>query len=333
MIIATWLHEADENSSTFMPNVSGLSSGSGVSAIYWKCVACFFYSARVCNPAAKLLLFTNAGTLPRIEGMDISAFLKTLEVDIVVLPLSYLPPEGYSRAWRTQFYILDIILWSTKSLAARDVLTVLDSDCIFYKNVDGMEGDVLAHSAITLDLHYGETDNINGLSRKGIMQIMTEDKLACNRVPEYCGGEIFSATGDYIRKIGAEMHDIWERQLYRNEKGLLKLTEEAHFLSLLYHKHGVQMGTANPYIRRIWTAIKYNTAQVSDRNIPIWHLPSEKRTGFARMYTDLAAQKLSQISKSEVAWREYLEHRFGVPRKSAGKWLMDVAAKLREISK
>lgn len=108
-VIGTWLHAEPKGAESRYPQVGGASSSSAFQDVYWRCVMLFFASSVRHNPSATHRLFTTVPSVPDVGSFSTSAFLKRLNVEVIQVPFTYLPPPGYYGAWRNQFYILDII--------------------------------------------------------------------------------------------------------------------------------------------------------------------------------------------------------------------------------
>src|SRR5689334_183563 len=103
-IIATWICVDTEANGTHFPSAGGNSADSKVQDIYWRCICCFYTMAKLSNPTARLVLFSNSTTLPVVEGTDIRLLLQKLNVEFYTTSFEYVTPEGYYKQWRNQFY-------------------------------------------------------------------------------------------------------------------------------------------------------------------------------------------------------------------------------------
>lgn len=304
-VIATWIYLDSPEESSEYPQVGKKSHLADFQKVYWKCVAVFFACSTRFNPNRRHVLFTNQQQqqFPEIDGFDLGSFLKTLNVEIVTIPLSWQTPEGYFGKWRNQFYIFDILQFienqygmqsSADLKSANDCIptntpafVILDSDCIINRSLDGLFDELHKHGLLALPMPYSETHNINGVTREDMRRIYTElDGSDPGKNPVYYGGEIFAATLPVIRQVNRIAPGVWEKMMSRFRGGQPKLNEEAHFLSYCYHKIG-GFGSLEGFIKRIWTSPKYSNVQDEDVRLPIWHLPSEKTGGIALIFKKL----------------------------------------------
>lgn len=305
-IISTWIYLDSPEESSEYPQVGKGSHLPEFQKVYWRCVAVFFDLSTKSNPEKHHMLFSNvnADELPNVDGLDLKSFLKARKVEVITLPLTWQTPEGYFGKWRNQFYIFDILAFlENQSGSLLDspgdsespgesnndpAIIVLDSDCIVNRSLDELFTEIRHQGLMALPMHFAEDYNINGVTRVDMRRIFAEldggKDPGFN--PEYCGGEIFAATGSTVRIINQIAPGIWQEMIKRHNTGLQKLNEEAHFLSYCYYQIG-NWASLEKYIKRIWTSPKYNNVQKADFELPIWHLPAEKTGGIALIFKTL----------------------------------------------
>ena len=157
---------------------------------------------------------------------------------------------------------------------------ILDSDCLIRKTLTPVFNSIAKNRIITYDCKYSLDHDINGISINEIKSLYkefyNEDALELS----YKGGEFIEISGKVIKDILREYRIIWNLNYKKYEKKETKLNEEAHFLSLIYCRPGVTESIADRYIKRMWTALKCDNIDSSDKNLLIWHLPAEKKYGF-----------------------------------------------------
>lgn len=321
--ICTWIYLDSPEESSEYPQVGKESHLADFQRVYWKCVAVFFALSTQFNPQRRHLLFSNKtfGEIPKIDGFDLQGFLKSKNVEVVTLPLTWQTPEGYFGKWRNQFYIFDILQfieskWSNDSKSPdhskESSFIILDSDCIINRSLDELFAEIHQHDLLALPMPYSDTHSINGVTRQDMRRIFAElDGRDTGENPLYYGGEIFAATLPVIRQINTIAPEVWQKMLEKHRTGQPKLNEEAHFLSYCYHKIG-GFGLLERFIKRIWTSPQYSNVRPEDANLPIWHLPSEKTGGIALLFGQL---KIGNLELNELG--RYL----GVPeRKKYLNW-------------
>lgn len=337
MIISTWLYAEPKGEESTYAQVGGISSSAQFQHLYWRCLTALFATSCKYNPSARHILFANTTTPPVIDGIDIGYFLDTLGVVRVEVPFTFKPPERYYGAWRNQFYIFDIIK-KLKASYDDETIILLDSDCVWIDSAFQIETALQKNEVLTYAYNYPPWWNINGLTRVQ-MSALFSDMLGCSMkyLPIYCGGEIFATTPVGLRQVCEQLDGLWHDQLNRHAKGLLKCNEEAHALTYMYYKLGYSLGTANPFIKRIWTGLPWNYQSdlPEDYGLTIWHLPAEKRWGFKRLFKEITR-------RDSEFWRlppgpelaKYLGKHLGVNQRSAGAMLSNIGDVIgRKVSK
>ncbi len=330
--IATWFVADDGASATYFPQVGSRSDAPAAQAAYWRCTVCFYASSIANNPVARHVFYTNT-QVPVVDGIDIAELFTRWGVEVVTLPITWRLPKGAVSSWGNQFYIFDVLAHYAASKCDAPLI-VLDSDCIWLKSADAMVQEIANHGALTYLLGFDEHPEglvINGLTRESMA-----DFLAANGGPRlvstpYFGGEIYAASAAKTREISTRARALWPLVLAQEADAP---REEAQFLSILYALEGVNGGgTANRFIRRMWTTFHHHNLAAADRDLTIWHLPAEKRTGFADLFAvitknadlhparNATAMGLHQLSYDRV---------MGYPRRSLRKFTRDLILKLAE---
>jgi hypothetical protein len=318
-IIGSWILIDSQEESSYYPQ-TGIKSSSDprVHDMYWRCVVCFFATvSRLAGDKCRPVLYTSPGTVIPYETQSL---LDDCGVQIERVKLEHLPPPGYFGMWRNQFYILDVIRHMARFPEVSDCM-ILDSDCLLVSGLDKLFAELDKEGVLTYGLRTPVEEDINGLSRsqmKSLFEEMLGRKL--ETIPEYYGGEFFAATGDEILRLNAEIDSIWSECLRRASAKLPKLNEEAHFLSYLYLKLGYKDGTANSFIRRIWTQRRLRDGIASDMALNIWHLPAEKRFGYRELYP-LVVNRGSWfwVTSPGLAWKQRIARLMGIPRPTVSK--------------
>lgn len=324
-VVTTWVHVDDEAIASTYHQVGRDSAALGFQDVYWRSAALFFACSRRHNPDIRHILFTNQQP-KSVEGYDIAAFLRRLDVEIQLVSLNHIPPDGYHGAWRNQFYVLDILEALNRMRLRRAVL--LDADCLFVNSVARLFEVIDRYKVATYvveDIAAKPAYVSNGLAAADRAQLARELSGDGAADYPYCGGEIIAATGSGISKLCETYPAVWRESLVRHERGQLKFNEEAQLLSYLYGRLGYEFGTANDVIRRIWTARRYRNAGPRDMALDIWHLPAEKKYGFDPLFRDV--MRLGSdfwTTPIGVEFRSYVGKYVGVPRPSPRKWMVDM---------
>lgn len=327
--ICTWFVSDSSADATFFPQIGARSDTPEAKAIYWRCTLCFYASSVAVNPGKRHVFFTNV-RLPTIDGVSVAEVFAQLGVETVELPITFRLASGSVGSWGNQFYVFDVIRYIAATGGA-DRWIILDSDCVWRQPIDAMEQAIDAHGAITYELdssEHPEDEPINGLSRAGMAAFLgrVSDQQR-PRIP-YFGGEIFAATLPALRDIDSRVDPLWAR-IVANEPDAPR--EEAHFLSILYAIIGYAPGTANGFIRRMWTTFHHHNLARSDLDLMIWHLPAEKKTGFAELFEGLEGARGDYRRPAALGFTETNYRRcMGVPRRRPIKLARDLSAKILE---
>ncbi len=328
-VISTWFVSDSEDNATIFPQVAGNSASVGFQDVYWRCIVCFFATSVIQNPQATHIFFTNTG-IHDVDHLNIKNIFKKWGVEVVSIPITYRLPRGVVKSWGNQFYILDII----KHLSLKgpsDRYIVLDSDCVWIGSAERIIKAIDQFGCLTYTMgfdDYAASAPINGLTRLQLAETLLSWKpgnkeAIANYGIDYHGGEIFAATHAELLKLAKLAEELWLWQL-NNGVGFL---EEAHFLSILYSSCQYKKYTATPYLKRMWTTFKYNNIAKNDLDLDVWHLPSEKKSGFARLFKIINEEGLVSSPKELTP---VLAQIMGVPKRNLRKFCQDMAMKIGE---
>ncbi len=317
-IIATWVCVDTQGNGTHFPSAGGNSADTKVQDIYWRCICCFYTMARLNNPNAKLVLFSNSSVLPVVENTDVKEVLQKLNVIFYTTPFEYVTPEGYYNQWRNQFYEFSILKFISnhKDFNDGDRFLLLDSDCIITRDLSYMFDEITRNKCITYIIDYEVKHVINGNSRMDMQAAFSElSKQPVKEIPEYHAGEIFAATIQVVKRLINDFYPVWDQLLALHAAGLPKLTEEAHVLSYLFYKNGFTGGQANAYIKRLWTdPTTFRNITNEDSLLHIWHLPAEKRHGFKEFFEWLQKKNFDLRYLSPVQVKHRIQNTFMIPQ-------------------
>lgn len=313
------------------PQVGGVSSSMKFQAVYWRCVVVHFASSVRNNPNANHILFTNLKQVPNIGNFKTEKFLADLGVKIVSLPFTYQPPASYFECWRSTFYKFDMLKYLGNVCKAGDSCVILDSDCIWINSVDIILSSIEQHGFLTYEIDYHTAnptaiETISGLAKSEVQRIYEElEGRRLNEVPKHFGAEIIAGSGQDMKKVSMEVDSIWEISLKRAANNQIKFNTEEYMLSYAYSKLGYAAGTANPYIKRIWTErAAYNNASNEDFSLSIWHLPAEKIHGIRRLFRQACNTKSSfwhlPLGKQ---FAQYVGSYIGIPKPTRLKITLD----------
>jgi hypothetical protein len=328
-IIATWLVADTPADQTDYPQVPGNSATIAFQAIYWRCVVCFFATSVKMQVPARRILFTNVESVPAVDGYDLNTVLSDLGVEVIYLPITHRLRRSAVASWGNQFYILDIIHEAAKRLQFESFI-VLDSDCVWVRPAEDFLGDLVRFGVLTLDLAHREDELINGISRQDLRQVaQVLSGKPVTHVPHYVCGEIFACSRERIDEVRGHAARLWN--MVKDDPNPA-LREEAHLLSVVYDVMNVPPGGADAHIKRMWTAFHWNNVTSEDiaSGRCLWHLPYEKRDGFADLFAEVThpGSHFWRLPNTQIP--AYMAGIMGLPRRGPVKWARNVTARIRE---
>ena len=316
--ICTWLCADVKGEESIYPQTGEKSSGQKHQNIYWRCLVLFYATSKRFNHTQKHLLFTNVNALPVVDGRNVKDMLEELEVEVIFTDFKYKTPKGYFNLFQNQFYefsILEYIVANNKN--PDDQYLILDSDCIFTKGAAELFEEARPAGFISFEDPCSTELVIHGLSRVD-MKHLYEDLSGkpVNEIPGYHLGEFFLASVKNINTLFSGFLELWPELMRRYEEGLPKFNEEAQTLSYLYYKNGFKASPRTDLLKRFWTnPVFYRNVEESDADIAIWHLPSEKTFGLARLYDTLVNNgKNYSLGLSNEVYMETVKSTLGIPR-------------------
>ena len=207
---------------------------------------------------------------------------------------------------------------------------MLDSDCVWVRPAEGFLGDLARFGVLTLDLAHREDELINGISRQDMRQAaqMLSGRPVAH-IPHYVGGEIFACSREKIDEVRSHAARLWD--MLKDEQNPA-LREEAHLLSVVYDVMNVTPGGADAHLKRMWTAFHWNNVTSEDiaSGRCLWHLPYEKRDGFADLFAEVMqpGSTFWQLPNGQIP--SYMAGIMGLPRRGAVKWVRNVTARIRD---
>jgi hypothetical protein len=261
----------------FSPSGGGRTSSASVQAVYWRCIYNLYQTALLTNKevVTDWIFITNLTELPVVDGLDFNRFFSENRIQLVNIELTRKTPKDWSGAWRNQFYVFDVLDY----LKTREGnFVILDTDCVITGSLEGLFRQIEEKGIVALTIDYPEDKNVNGCSLLGMREIYKE--CFGGEEPQdlvYSGGEICAVNSSVIPEILALFEEIRKVNYDRYEKKRMKLTDEAHHLSVIYYRMNRQNNIAGQYTKRMWTDLKCDTVVPADASLVIWHLPAEKK--------------------------------------------------------
>ncbi|HUK99258.1 MAG TPA: hypothetical protein VLX29_00200 [Nitrospirota bacterium] len=252
--------------------------------MYYQCMIVCYASIRRLYPEAQLALFTN-----RVLPDPFNMHLKSLRVDTVICASRYVDDLAFKNDFPGCFFSLDVIEQLARSQSfGFSHLVLMDSDCIIRHRLDTMVDELTSNeeSIYAYEMGYPVNMVINGQSRASLtlaLSYFSGQLVACPIISHY-GGEFYSIPSSALPKLAKRIDDFWDWMKSEGIKSFgCNLTEE-HVMSVVLAELGNTVNNARGLIKRIWTTVIYSSVDGSESGIPVWHLPSEKRRGFVKLY-------------------------------------------------
>ena len=283
----SWFYSEQADDESYYPSVGGSSSSAEFQYVYWRCIYVLYRSALITNKnvVTDWLFFTNVKNLPTVDGVDFAQFFEENHIKVVYLELTRKTPKDWYGAWRNQFYLFDVLEY-LKDLDGNHL--ILDSDCVVPYSLETLYKEIAKERVLTLPIDYSVEKDINGCSIEEMRKVYSSFFSVDNPSDLlYMGGEFIAMSSEAVRELLPVFYEIWDKNYRLYEQKQKKLNEEAHTLSLCYYRMGKQNELGRKYIRRIWTDMNLDQVQENDYKLPIWHLPAEKKFGFALLFKAL----------------------------------------------
>ncbi|MEP6869360.1 MAG: hypothetical protein ABJA20_12660, partial [Novosphingobium sp.] len=173
-------------------------------------------------------------------------------------------------------------------------------------------------------------EQINGMTRLQMDAAARQIGCSVADLTDHFGGELLLTTPAAWAAQQAVFLRLLNDAQTGSGPGALVRTEE-HAFSIAFAALPGKVASANAVMKRIWTSPRHNTALAGDENLPLWHLPAEKRYGLRDMYNHLSARGFPR-EMDPAEFRALAMHLCGIPAKSPAKLLRDgvwqVAARL-----
>jgi hypothetical protein len=252
----------------------------------------------------------------------VKEMLEALEVEFRTIDYKHEPPASFTKKWKNQFFVLDIL----KDLSAQEqdsrAFVLLDSDVVWTSSV-GAEifWTKATESQCVLPVKEAANVETNGQSPSSLARLLDRD-----RPIDYFGGELVASPVSQLEELLRHAESAYESLMDSHRQDTGVSFEEAHVLSAAYQlvKH---QRLSSSDAKRMWTQpLKYRNVESGDENTTLWHVPAEKKYGLRRLSNQLLASGQALLkNRSDEELQSLYSRYLGVPRNTAGKWCGDVS--------
>ena len=207
-------------------------------------------------------------------------------------------------------------------------MALLDSDCLVTRSLDELDDAVRRHGRAFYAVPFPAEAEVNGLSRTDLAELAREfaPGSAVAGV-DYLGGEFFAFRSDLLEGDLDRFDEAFAWTLDRAGRGLLHAKEEAQLISLALAPLLTGAELLSGTVRRIWTQPwQLRNAVPGDRELAVWHVPAEKRTGLRRVHRAYLRPGSWFWTTTQPEWLDRVGRRVGVPAYRTGKALADAWA-------
>jgi hypothetical protein len=211
---------------------------------------------------------------------------------------------------------------------ADTALCLVDSDAIVTRDLSGLFNMVRRHEFTVYPLSGAPSEDINGMDRHA----MTAAAVALDGCPRaapiaHLGGELFGTTPHAWRTHRSAFRRVVDAARLSEQAFAAVRTEEHVWSIVLATLPAGRVAAAGAWIKRLWTTRRHRTVEPGDERLPLWHLPSEKRAGIARLYAALDRTDFD-LEADLAHFVERAGRLCGVPRRGLAREIGDMARRL-----
>ena len=295
---------------------------------YWRAIAVMATTLRTVGADWPITVSTNR---PPSEP-TVRRALDRLGVSYRETPFEHRPPPGYFDRFSGSFYLLDALADAVDRASDDTRLLFVDPDCVWVRSPEPLLAlvDADPDALIAYEIRYAPGQAALGLTLAEMAAFFTElgDRPVPGEAP-YAGGELLLGRRDRLAQLLPLIEQIWEESLRRFERGeRIRVNTEEHVLSYALGQLGWTGGTANPFVRRLWTKSPPDrNVQGDERSLVLWHALTEKGRGLDRLFDDAVATHPA-LARPDDRYRDHLARRLHVDLGLAGKLKAAVTQRL-----
>jgi hypothetical protein len=326
LMLVTWFHgDEPERAGTYAQTLGDAASLAHYET-YLRCVDLCVASFRRWNPDSRAVVVLN----PRADGAitpERRAFWASIGVDQAVAANTHRPDQDLYSRWQNQTYLFDVIAAAIEGVDDAQAVAVIDSDVIIRRPLDAMAAEIRAAGYLPMEIPFALDQDVHGVSRQDLQRLHTVwSGRQLDFAPAYQGGELVAGTAAELRRLLTDVESVYRWALDEQVAGRPHPNEEAQMISLARPVHSEDI-RGNRWIERIWTQPwTHRSVPANVTDIPMWHLPAEKKTGLKALQRQALATGSWFWGAAEQAWDERVQDAVGVPGYKSGKYVRDSLA-------
>lgn len=317
--IVTWFHADELHDSGVYAQTLGDSSRISHADVYFDCAIVFFASLVVMKRKENRFFVLNPRGFSLLTQDKLKIF-KKLEVTIIILENSHLPPGKFGKKWKNQFFILDIINYF---VPLNMNLFILDSDVIC---ISSNQFNFDSYQVLGIQINQDADIEINGLKLLSYSEL-SKDFFGqeYHGTPTYFGGECYGIRSDQVSRFNSLLETAYKKNLQRIESNDSFVTEEAHLVSIIFQFFEINEAS-NTFMNRIWTQPwTFRLVPIYWKNLVFLHLPAEKKTGIRKIAHFIEKRILKEQNLPEASdFLRYSLRNLGIPKYGPIKLFQDL---------
>lgn len=309
-IIATCFYAENEADESEYFQVHLPPSTSAFQDVYWRSITVGFATSRIQHgDSVRHVLITNAAPPNTVDGFDLAGLFARFGIEVVVVPFAHAVPATLSPSYRGCFFKLDALQWLAGTLDDDQVGYLVDGDCVWLGPASRLDSRIRHFGVSVLDLELDPYELINDITRIDAQAIYAQLDLPIDlggAAPPHYGGEFYAGTGRNLRDLVQAAELVHRANLDAHGRGLAALPTEEYVLTAAAQMVGASPRATYGLVRRLWTEESFRTVRASDPKLDLWHVPSEKTRGLARLFTAFATDPAVLGMHAGAEWRLFL---------------------------
>ena len=279
----------------------GQKASNSTTSTYLKNILVTLASAKLCNPDAAVVLFTNTDV-----PSEWSSSFSQAGISTQVCPFdSFVISKDYT--WALAYYklcVLSHIVGDNSKNRKYDHILLMDADTYSARAYDELwkEADL---GVLMYEVGHSYDHRDREIIRKDFVKFYPDE--AKNTAIVHYGGEFIAGKQEYLLSFLDTCSKVFHRMTGDENLKLEQKAGDETIWSVAAALTDVPILHAGAYIYRFWTQDFYLVSTVTESNpVCIWHVPSEKEDGFLRLYEYYKAHRSFPSVRKAASY-------FGIP--------------------